>query len=77
MEILQAHGITAQTCPYPLAISDIHGNMRSSQKSQFLTTLTRCINFDQAVSTTCPLVLNPPPDLVVIIDLLYFLHMPP
>lgn len=39
MEILQAHGITAQTCPYPLAISDIHGHghghMQSSPKSQF------------------------------------------
>ena len=76
MEILQAHGITAQTSPYPLAISDTHGNMHSSQKSQFLTTLTQCIQFDQAVSTTCPLLLSPPPDLVVI-DLLYFLHMPP
>lgn len=77
MEILQAHGITAQTSPYPLAISDIHGNARSSPKSQFLTTLTQCIKFDQAVSNTCPLILNPTQDLVVVIDLLYFLHMPP
>ena len=51
--------------------------MRSSPKSQFLTILTQCIKFDQAVSTTCPLVSNPTPELVVIIDLLYFLHMSP
>lgn len=29
MEILQANKITAQTSPYPLAISDIHGDMRN------------------------------------------------
>ena len=54
MEILQAHGITAQTSPYPLAIADIHGNMRSRQKSLLLNTLTSCTQFNQALSNVCP-----------------------
>lgn len=29
MELLQSNGITAQTSPYPLAISDIDGNFSS------------------------------------------------
>lgn len=77
MTILQAHGITAQTSPYPLAIADIHGNMRSSQKSDFFTALSRCIQFDKVIFNSCPLLSNPPQDLSAIIDLLYFLHMPP
>ena len=35
MPILQAHGITAQTLPYALAIANIHGNMHSSRKVRF------------------------------------------
>ena len=77
MSILQAHGITAQTSPYPLAIADIHGNMRSSPRSQFLATLSNCLQFDKVVSTTCSIISSPPRDLGVIIDLLYFIHMPP
>ena len=77
MSILQSHGITAQTSPYPLAIADMQGNMRSSPKSQFLASLSSCIKFDQAVSTTCAILSSPPRDLGVIIDLLYFIHMPP
>ena len=77
MSILQANGITAQTSPYPLAIADIHGNMRSSPKSQFLASLSSCVKFDKVVSTTCTFLSSPPRDLGVIIDLLYFIHMPP
>ena len=40
MELLQANGITAQTCTYPLAICNIHGEMRMGQKSTF--TNARC-----------------------------------
>ena len=77
MQILQANGICTQTSPYPLAIADIQGNMRSSQKSKFLETLTRCLQFDRAVANLCPLLSQPPQDLCVIIDMLYFVHMPP
>ena len=77
MSILQANGITAQTSPYPLAIADIHGQMHSSPKSQFLTSLSSCIQFDKVVSTSCPILSSPPHDLSVIVDLLYFIHMPP
>ena len=63
MSILQANGIAAQTSPYPLAIADIHGNMymRSTPKSQFLTCLSSHIQFDKVVSTTCNILLHPPP----------------
>ena len=74
MEILQAHKITAQTSPYPLAISDLHREMRSSPKSQ---SLNQCIQFDQVICSMCPLFSNPLPDFAVMIDLLYFIHMPP
>ena len=77
MTILQTHGITAQTSPYPLAIADIHGHMRSTPKSQFLLSLSRCIQFDKVISDTCPILSTPSQDLSVIVDLLYFLHMPP
>lgn len=69
MSILQAHGITEQTSPYPLAIADIHGNKRSSPKSQFFNTLSGSIQFDKVVSSTCPILVNPPFDLSVIVDL--------
>lgn len=44
MTILQANGIAAQTCAYPLAIADINGRMRSSQKSHAVpsNTLSMC-----------------------------------
>ena len=77
MSILQANGIAAQTSPYPLAIADIHGNMRSTPKSQFLACLSTCVQFDKVVSTTCNILSNPPRDLGIIVDLLYFIHMPP
>ena len=68
MEILQANRICKQTSQYPLAIADIQGNMRSSQKSKFLGTLTQCLQFDRAVTEVCPLILHPPQDLCVIVD---------
>lgn len=75
MTILQANGITAQTCVYPLAKADIDGNMRSTQKSQFLKSLCQCLDFEQAVSNTFPTFqIN---DLYVVIDFLYFPYMPP
>ena len=77
MEILQANRICTQTSPYPLAIADIQGNMRSTQKSKFLETLTQCLHFDQAVTDVCPLLSQPPQDLCVIIDMLYYIYMPP
>ena len=60
-----------------MAIADIQGNMRSSQKSKFLDTLTQCLHFDRAVTDVCPLLSHPPQDLCVIIDMLYYVHMPP
>ena len=77
MEILQANRICTQTSPYPLAMADLQGNMRSSQKSKFLDTLTQCLQFDQAVTDACPMLTHPPQDLCVIIDMLYYIHMPP
>ena len=77
MSILQAHGITAQTSPYPLALADIHENMHSSPKSQFLASLSSSVQFDKVVCTACGILSSPPRDLGVIIDLLYFIHMPP
>ena len=58
-------------------LADIHGHMRSTPKSQFLPSLSRCIQFDKVVSNTCRILSTPPQDLSVIVDLLYFLHMPP
>ena len=76
MEIRQANRICTQTSPYPLAMADIQGNMRSSQKSKFLDTLTQCLQFDQAVTGACPMLTHPPQDPCVIIDMLYYIHMP-
>ena len=77
MQILQANGITAQTSPHPLAIADLDGNMRTSSKCKYLETLSKCLDFEDAVSETCKLFSNPVSDLCVIVDMLYFLHMPP
>ena len=40
-------------------------NLRSSQKSKFLDTLTHCIHFGQAVTNLCPLLSQPHQDLCV------------
>lgn len=77
IQILQANGITAQTSPYPLAISDLDGNLRSSGKSKFFETLSHCLSFDQAVSKTCQFFSHPVSDLCIVMDMLFFLHMPP
>ena len=74
--VMSIHGITAQTSPYPLAIGDIHGHMRSTPKSQLLTSLSNCIQFNKVVSASCPILVSHPRDLSVVVDLLYFLHMP-
>ena len=68
MEILQANGITAQTLPYPLAIADLEGNTRTSSKSKFLDTLKKC-DYETSFCFV--------PDLCVVFDMLYFVHMPP
>ena len=60
-----------------LAIADVHGNMHSSPKSQFLTSLSNCVQFDKVVSTTCSILSSLPRDLGIITDVLYFIHMPP
>ena len=74
MELLQANEITAQTSPYPLAIADLDGNLRSSSKSKFLDSLIKCFGFQQAISSTY----SPLPTLYTsVIDMLYFIHMPP
>jgi len=74
MSILQAHGITAQTSPYPLAIADIHGNMHYSPKSQFLASLSSCIQFEQGVSTTWRIRSLPPRDIGRTVDRLNWRH---
>ena len=75
MQILQEHGITAQTSPYPLAITDIHGQMRQAKKSEFVNVIKKY--FPNAFSTHCPLLDHPTNTLSVIHDLLYYIHMPP
>ena len=54
MELLQKNGITAQTSPYPLAISDLDGNIHSSGKSKFLNTLIKSLDFQSAISSIFP-----------------------
>ena len=75
MQILQEHGITAQTSPYPLAIADIHGQMRQAKKREFVNVIKKY--FPNAFSTHCPLLDHPTNTLSVIHDLLYYIHMPP
>ena len=44
-DYLQAADVpVAQTAPYPLALANINGNMRSSQKSLFQSTITQLPN---------------------------------
>ena len=82
MELLQANGITAQTCTYPLAICNIHGEMCMGQKSTFTNTMCK-YSFKDAFSNFCPFsdfcpfLQTPTPDLCVIVDFLYYLHIPP
>ena len=71
MELLKANGITAQTSPYPLALSDLEGNLRASGKSKFLASLTKCLDFERAISSTYP------STQCIIIDAMYYIHMPP
>ncbi len=82
MQILQDHGITEQTSPYPLALADIHGNMRVGTKSNFLPTLKAHSHFLPAFQDTCPLLSQlsshrDVSDVCVIVDFLYFIHIPP
>ena len=44
---------------------------------KFLDTLSRCLQFEQALSNTCDFFSHPLLDLCVVIDMLYFIHMPP
>ena len=75
MQILQDHGITGQTSPYPLAIANIHGQMRQAKKSEFVNVMKKY--FPNEFPTHCPLLDHPTNSLSVIIDLLYYIHMPP
>ena len=76
MELYQANGITAQTCTYPLAICNIHGEMRMGQKSTFTNAMCK-YSFKDAFCDFCPFLQTPTPDLCVIVDFLYYLHIPP
>ena len=69
---LQAAGVAvAQTAPYPL---DNNGNMRTLQKSQFRGTISQLPNLKQNLMFMSEL---PPLELpTVLIDLLYYVHMP-
>ena len=70
---LQAAGVSvAQTAPYPLALADINGNMRSSQKSLFRNTVVQLPTLEQMFVSQLPPLEHP----TVLIDLLY-VHMPP
>ena len=75
--VLQANGITMQASPFPLAIAQMNGDMRKSQKSLFREALISHNEFTEAFVSTCPLHSSPPSDLCLIIDLLYYFHMPP
>ena len=76
MEFLQANGIAAQTYTYTLAISNMHGEMRMGQKSTFTNEMCK-YSFKDAFRDFCPLLQTPAPDLCVIVDFLYYLHIPP
>lgn len=54
MELHQANGITAQTCTYPLAICNIHGEMCMRQKSTLATAMCK-YSFKDLFSDFCPL----------------------
>ena len=62
----------AQTAPYPLALADINGKMRSCAKSMYKNTLSKLPDLDSMFTTQLPPLEQP----TVIIDLLYYLHMP-
>ena len=77
MAALQANGITSQSSPYPLAIAQMDGTIRQCRKSLFRDALLSHDEFKQAFIHTCPLYTQPSNDLCVIIDFLYFIHIPP
>ena len=71
---LQAAGISvAQTAPYPLALADINGKMRTSAKSLFRNTISQLPNLESMFTSELPPLEHP----TVVVDLLYYLHMPP
>ena len=77
MQILQKHGISEQTSPFPQALADIHGNMRVSKKSDFLTAIQTHSHFLPAFQDNCPLLSQDISDVCVIVDFLYYIHIPP
>ncbi len=79
MQILQKHGIAAQTSLYPLALADIHGNMRKANKSDFLNLLKKVPQFLPAFLDSCPHLDQPSTysDICVVVDFLYYVHIPP
>ena len=79
MQALQLGGISTQTSPFPLAISDMGGKMRMGQKSNFREALLKEKEFRKRFVHNCPYFdMSPlPTDLAIIIDLLYYIHMAP
>ena len=69
---LQAAGASSvQTCPYPMALATINGEMRMAPKSKFRSAIAQ-ISSDM-FSNEIPLLINP----TILLDLLFHLHMPP
>ena len=76
-----------QTYPFPLALCSPNGAIRSCTKSTFrdvVLSVLSGIEIPGSTSsshdpfvTTCPFFTNPPSDLEMIVDFLFFLHQPP
>ena len=77
MRILQSHGIMDETTDYPLAITNLDGTVRRTNKAEFRAALCKHDEFIPAFTTTFPYSSSTPDDLCLIIDFLYFLHIPP
>ena len=75
-KLLQSGDKVLQTCKYPLALSDIHGNMRPSNKSTFKEAIKKLPTLSSMYCYNCPFNLDPYP-VALFIDFLYFVHIPP
>lgn len=75
--LIQTGSNVEQTSPYPLALCDINGKMRPSQKSSFRGVLSSIPELMKMFKDVLSFNHFPNTPIALYIDFLYFVHMPP
>ena len=73
--LIQASSSVVQVSPYPLALSDVEGRMRPSNKSTFRDAMLGHNMMSHLFINACSFGISDP--IALYVDFLYFLHMPP